>query len=695
MKQKRTIHEAKSRLDKLRSEVNRYREAYHVHDQSLISDAALDALKQEIVDIEEQFPGLVTPDSPSQRVAGRPLEAFKKINHAQRILSLNDVFSLDDLRAWETRLKKLEPFRSWGYFCELKIDGLDLVLTYRDGVLATAATRGDGSIGEDVTQNVRTIDAVPLAVDLSRLSGSTTLRPQSDLIVQGEVFLPRKTFDALNAEQKKNGEPLYANPRNVAAGSLRQLDPAITASRKLDAFIFNIFSDIGAKSHEAIHDTAQKLGFKTETHSAACATIDDVWTFIQHWEKKREGLPYQTDGVVVLVDDEELRRQFGVVGKAPRGAVAFKYPAEQTTTRIEDIIVQVGRTGTLTPLALLTPVQVAGTAVSRATLHNMDQIQKLDVRIGDTVIIQKAGDIIPEIVEVLPRLRTGKEKRFLMPKTCPMCGGPVARDPDGVAYRCLNTACFAIEREHLVHFASKGAMNIVGMGDKVIDRLMAAELIATPPDIYTLEAGDLSTLPGMGVRSEQKLLSAISASRRTTLARFLYGLGIRHVGDLTAKDVAQEIQTRHRGKKSLTCIDAVGIARSMTVEEWQSVPGIGDVVAQSLADFFSDRTIAKWLDRLIQVPWTFMASPQKKAILAGKSFVVTGSLDGMSRHEATERIEALGGRVHGSVTKGTTYLVAGEGGGSKRIVAQKLGIQLLSQEEFFKMIDETSSHGSL
>lgn len=689
MKRDLSITDARARLEKLRSEVNRYREAYHVHDQSLISDAALDALKQEIVDIEARFPDLITPESPSQRVAGRPLDAFTKVVHAQRILSLNDVFSLDDLRAWEARLKKLEPTRRWGYYCELKIDGLDLVLTYRNGALATAATRGDGSVGEDVTQNVRTIEAIPLMVNMTRLGSSPLLVNGSDLIVQGEVFLPRKAFEALNAMQKNNGEPLYANPRNVAAGSLRQLDPSITAARKLDAFIFNIFSDLGMKTHEEVHDVAQRLGFKTESHSAACASMEDVWAFIQHWEKRREKLPYQTDGVVVLVDNEDIRRGFGTVGKAPRGAVAFKYPAEQTTTRVEEIIVQVGRTGTLTPLALLTPVLVAGTTVSRATLHNMDQIQKLDVRAGDTVIVQKAGDIIPEIVEVLTRLRTGKEKKFIMPKTCPMCGGPVERDPDGVAYRCLNTTCFAIEREHLVHFASKGAMNIVGMGEKVIDRLMTAELIATPPDIYSLEAGDLSSLPGMGALSEQKLLAAIAASRTTTLARFIFALGIRHVGDLTAKDVAREIQSRYHGKKPLACSDAIAIARSMTVEEWQGVAGIGEIVAQSLTSFFSDRSIAKWLDRLIQVPWTFATPAPQRGVLAGVSFVLTGTLEGMSRSQAIEKIEALGGRVHGTVTKGTTYLLAGEGGGSKRAAAKKLGVQLLSQEEFFKMINES------
>lgn len=680
-----TKQQAQERLEKLRKEINKYRYQYHVLNQLEISEEALDSLKHELVQIEKQFPELVTPDSPSQRVAGKVLEGFKKVRHAVTQWSLNDAFSEDELRDFDARVKRfLEKegikTKEVDYCVEHKIDGLHIVLTYENGRFVTGATRGDGIIGEDVTQNLKTIESVPL-----------TLEEPVSAVVEGEVWMSKQAFEALNKRQQAAGEKLYANPRNVAAGSIRQLDPAMAASRKLDVFIYDLSAypnDEKIKTQIDELKTLSKLGFKVNTHYQHCSSIEGVIAFWKKWQTKKDVPPYWYDGVVVKVNNRAWQRLLGYTGKAPRWAVAAKFPAEQTTTVVENIVVQIGRTGAVTPAAEFYPVQLAGTTVKRATLHNADQIERLDVRIGDTVIIQKAGDIIPEVVKVLPELRPKNAKKFVMPKVCPSCGSPVERRADEVAYYCTNPQCFAQRHRGVEHFVSRHAMNIAGVGPSIIDALFKAGLIEDEADLFTLKPEDLLVLEGFKEKRAQNVVNAIQSRREIELGRFITGLGIRMVGEGVSEDLVKALSAAHWPKKrTITVEDLSEVVTTMSAEQWESTPGLGPKIAASLHEFFRDKMTHKLLKKFSKQHLTLVLPQTKGAqTLAGKTFVLTGSLPNFSRDEATELIKAAGGKVSGSVSKKTDFVVAGEEAGSKLDKARALGVEIIDEAKLRRLI---------
>lgn len=662
--------EVRERYAKLKESINHHRTLYHVHDTEEISPEALDSLKHELVELEKEHPGLITPDSPSQRVAGSPLPGFRKIRHTVPQWSLNDAFSEEDIREFDTRVKRFlassfkDPKPT--YMSELKIDGLKVVLTYEKGSLVSAATRGDGVVGEDVTHNIRTIESVPLS--LPRLI---------DVVVEGEVWLGAKELARINAERLKKEEAPFANPRNAAAGSIRQLDPKIAASRKLDTFIYELASTSESYPQDQVGELAylRELGFKVNPNCRV-SDIDGVLAFWKEWKEKGRKQDYWVDGIVVKVNEKKYEEALGYTGKGPRFAVAFKFPAEQVTTTVEDIVLQVGRTGVLTPVAHLRPVSVAGTTVSRATLHNEDEINRLDVRIGDTVILQKAGDVIPDIVQVLPELRTGKEKRFKWPTHVEACGGDgrIERVPGSSAWRCMDRDSAIFAKRRLRHFASRSALDIEGLGKETAELLVDEGLVNTYDEIFTLTEGDLLALEGFAEISAKKLIENIQKARKVPLSRLLYGLSIDHVGEETARLLSQYFGTLEKLRKA-------------SVEELEAVDGIGGILAKSVHDWFRRKEKAAILDRLLRhLKVQKDAAPTKNGRLAGKTFVLTGTLVGMSREEAEEKIRNLGGSASGSVSKKTSYVIAGENAGSKLEKARQLGVQVLTEEEFARML---------
>lgn len=659
--------EAKTRIEKLRKEIDHYRYVYHVLDRQEISDAALDSLKDELYRLEQQFPELITPDSPTQRVAGEPLEGFQKYTHPTRMLSLNDAFSEEDLQEWVERLKRLDPHAKLSFYAEPKIDGLAMSLLYEDGLFHVGATRGNGVVGEDVTANIRTINSVPL-----RLHNIPQLKKSRRIEIRGEVYITKKVFDSINREREKSGEPLFMNPRNTAAGSIRQLDPKLTASRDLRFIAYAIPTDLGQKTHHEEHALLKEMGFYTDPDARECATAKDVMDFYNAVQKRREKLPCQIDGVVVNVDSNRLFERFGVVGKAPRGAIAMKFPAEQATTVVEDIQVQIGRTGALTPVAHLRPVRVAGTTVKRATLHNMDEIQRLGLKIGDTVIIEKAGDIIPDVVQVLPKLRTGGEKTFRMPRVCPVCGARVERKDSEVAYYCTNRDCFGQQREGLYHFVSKKGLDIDGLGPKLIDQLFENDLIKNAADLFRITEDDLKPLERFAETSARNLVEAIHAARNVTLERLIFSLGIRHVGEQTAVVLADHFGSFEK-------------FQHVMLKELEDLPDIGPVMAESIVEYFGRASTKQLLQQLL--PHLHIQNPKKKSSkLTGMTFLFTGTLESMTRDDAKQRVRAQGGKVVASVTKELHYLVVGSEAGSKLEKAKKLGVQILTEEQFLKMV---------
>lgn len=667
---------AKIRIEKLKTEINRHRYLYHVLDRQEISDAAQDSLKHELAELETRYPEYITPDSPTQRVGGEALDTFKKVQHPQPMLSLVDAFSAEELFDWEKRNAKLVPGgTTFDYYAEVKMDGLAVTLIYERGVLAQAATRGDGKVGEDITQNIKTIDAIPLKLELENAPREMRAAMLKRLEVRGEVYMTKKVLAELNRGQVKKKLPEFANPRNAAAGSVRQLDPKVTASRKLNFMAYDLVTDVGQTTHQQAHELMKQLGFRAGEYNKHCTDAQAVEAYHEEIGKIRGAMPYWTDGIVVIVNSIKLFKQLGVVGKAPRGALAYKYPAEQATTVVEDIQVQVGRTGALTPVAHLTPVKVAGSTVSRATLHNVDEIERLGVRIGDTVIVQKAGDVIPDIVNVLPNLRTGKEKRFHMPEKCPVCGSKVERRKGEVAFYCTNKTCYAKQQEGLRHFVSKGAFDIDGLGPKILEQLARADLVKNPADLFDLKTTDLEPLERFAEKSADNLVQAIGAAKKVTLARFIFALGIRHVGEETAIDLAQHFGTIQK------LMDA-------TPEEINSLRDIGDVVAKSIYAFFQDKQNVKLVEKLLRkgVVIAHEVRQTKKTQLSGKKIVVTGTLDSMSRDEAKSRIRQAGGDWVSSVSKHTEYVVVGADPGSKADRAKKLGITLLDEKEFIKLL---------
>lgn len=664
-----TRAEAKERIVKLREEINRYRYEYHVLDQLSISEAALDTLKHELYKLEQEHPDLITPDSPTQRVAGEPAPGFKKVPHATPMLSIEDAFSRQEMDEWLTRIKKIEPGASFDFFAELKMDGVAVSLIYQDGVLVEGSTRGDGRVGEEVTRNLRTIEAIPLR--LRTPSSSPFVRGRVE--IRGEVFMTKKQLADLNKKLQKRGEALLANPRNASAGSIRQLDPKIAAERGLSFYGYAMMTEFDLKTHQQAHECIAELGVPQNPLNRHCKSLDEVENYFDEIGKKRERLPYWTDGIVVNVNNNKLFNRLGVVGKTARGSIAWKFPAEQGTTIVRDIIVSVGRTGALTPVAVMDPVSLVGTTVTRASLHNQDEIERLGLRIGDTVIVEKAGDVIPKVIQVLPKLRTGKEKVFHMPKKCPMCGSPVERREGEVATVCTNRHCFAQELASILHFVSRTAFDIRGLGDKIAEQLLQKGLVHEPADLFRLKAGDFLTLEGFAEVSSKKLEAEIQAHHQISLERFIYALGIRHVGERTAVDLV-------RGFGSIEKL------RQVSKEELMSVEGVGEIVADAIVHYFKQPHVQKQLDHLLEVVQVASAPKQKEGPFAGTLWVITGSLEAMGREEAKEKIRALGGEVSESVSKKTSYVIVGVDPGSKYEKAQKLGVTILDEKAFLKKI---------
>lgn len=662
--------EAKQRIELLKKEIEHHRYLYHVRDTQEISDAALDSLKKELFDLEQQYPQYITPDSPTQRVAGEPLSAFQKVTHVQRMLSLNDAFSREDMDAWLGRMQRFLPDAQFSYFAEPKIDGLAMNLTYVNGVLYTAATRGNGYVGEDVTANIRTIQSVPLT-----LRAIPALRGIERVDVRGEVYMTKEVFQAVNAERERTGQPLYMNPRNLAAGSIRQLDPQLTASRELRFVAYALPTDLGQRTHAEEHALLEQLGFRVEHVCRECATLDEVMHMYDELQRKREELPFDIDGMVVMVNDNILFQRLGVVGKAPRGSIALKFPAEQVTTVVEDIQVQVGRTGVLTPVAHLKPVRVAGTMVKRATLHNLDEIRRLDVRVGDTVIIQKAGDIIPDIVQVLTNLRSGHPRQWQMPQHCPLCNTRVEHSEGEVAYYCTNGECEGKHREQLYHFVSRQGCDIDGLGPKIIDQLIDQDLVATPADIFMLTIEDVQPLERFAEKSAKNLIESIEQARTIPLHRLLFALGIRHVGEQMARDLADHFMS----------LEAI---ISATPDELQQVQHVGPAAIESIVAYMRNPKHRHMLAELMEQMRITHAPKVSGGVLAGQSFLFTGTLSQMTRDEAKDRVRALGGSVVSSVSKALSFLVVGDDPGSKLTKAEQLGVTILSEEEFMKKLNE-------
>jgi DNA ligase (NAD+) len=658
-----------ARIKELQGLLNQYNYEYHVLDKPSVPDAEYDRLLKELVTLEEQFPELKTVDSPTQRVGGSVLDAFKKVEHRTPMLSLGNAFNETDLRDFDRRIRQIVG-DDFSYVCELKIDGLAVSLRYEDGWFIQGATRGDGSIGEDITANLKTIRSIPL-----RLSEPVTLE------VRGEAFMSKKSFQALNAIKEEKGEELAANPRNAAAGSLRQLDPKIAASRKLDVYVYSIadVGETGVASHSEGLDYLDKLGFKTNKERRKLDTIEEVIEFVQGWVEKRPHLPYEIDGMVIKVDSLAQQEQLGTTAKSPRWAIAYKFPAEEVVTQLVDIELSVGRTGVVTPTAILEPVKVAGTTVQRASLHNEDLIREKDIKIGDYVVIKKAGDIIPEVVNVLPERRTGEEKEFNMPSHCPECESELVRLEEEVALRCINPKCPAQIREGLIHFVSRDAMNIDGLGEKVISQLFQEKLIEDVADLYKLTKDQLLALERMGEKSATNLISAIEASKQNSLEKLLFGLGIRHVGAKAAKTLAQQFETMER-------------LSTTTKDELTAINEIGEKMADSIVTYFENEEVHELITELKTYEVNMEYKGPKRvtvedsdSFFAGKTVVLTGKYEKLSRNEAKDKLEALGAKVAGSVSKKTDLVIAGEDAGSKLTKAQELGIEIWSEE---KMLEE-------
>lgn len=678
---------AKERIEKLKKEIRRYRYAYHVLDKEEISAEALDSLKKELFDLEQQFSDLVTPDSPTQRIGGRPLKAFKKVRHEQPMLSFNDAFSEQDMKDWLERIGnylKTRISKRSAFYCELKIDGLAIELVYENGILVRGSTRGDGIIGEDITQNLKTIEAIPLRLEVRGLKFEVPRR----LVVRGEVFLTKKEFSRINREQKKEEKKVYANPRNVAAGSVRQLDPKIMASRKLDSFQYDVVTDFGQKTHQEEHQILKAFGFKTNPYNKLAHSLQDVFKIRNYWEKHRDKLPYEIDGIVVIVNDDKIFELAGVVGKAPRAAIAYKFSPKETTTVVQNIKIQVGRTGALTPVAELKPVTVGGITISHATLHNYDEIKRLGIKIGDTVIVSRAGDVIPQVTKVLKHLRNGQEKNFLIPRRCPVDGSKIIQD--GVIYRCSNPQCGARHRELLRHFVSRSAFDIRGLGIKVIDRFLNEGLITDAADFFILQEDDIAVLERFGKKSAQNIVQEIQAHKKISLPRFLYSLGILHIGEETARLLADKFQSMEVQPR-YTEVEPRKIGKvfkKFTLEKLQEIPDIGPRVAQSIYNWFRESHNIKFLRKLEKVGIKIENQKLKVQIqkLTHQTFVLTGTLDSLSREEAKRKIRQLGGNVSESVSQKTDYVVIGENPGAKYEKAKKIGIKIIKEKEFLKMI---------
>ncbi len=679
---------AKERVEKLRKVIDRHRYLYHVEDKPDIADEVYDSLMEELRELEEKYPKLASPTSPSQRIGGDPLDHFEKVHHETRQWSFDDVFSFKELKKWEEKIKRLINKDSsikneiLEYCCEIKIDGLKIIITYENGEFTQGATRGDGKIGENVTQNLKTIGSIPLI-----------LNKKLDIITVGEAWLSKKELLRLNKERKKKGETPFANTRNAAAGSIRQLDSKIAANRRLDSFIYDIDkinNTLKPNTQTEELKLLKKLGFKVNKHFVLAKTIEDIEKFYQSWVNKRMKQEYDVDGVVIKINSWKIQEALGYTGKSPRWGIAYKFPAERATTIIEDIKVQVGRTGALTPVAHLRAVRVAGSTVSRATLHNEDEIKRLDVRIGDTVVIQKAGDVIPEVLESIKELRTGKEKKFKMLSICPICGGSVEKKAIGTptrkglpfpraesaAHYCINKKCYAQEKEKISHFVSRKGLNIDGLGEKIIEQLMEEGLVSDFADIFELTKGDLEPLERFAEKSADNLLEAINNSRTVEFSRFIFALGILHVGEETANLLAKEF-------------DSLKDLQKATIEKLERIEGVGGVVAQSIFKWFSDEMNKELIERLlyfVNIKFLERTVLSKNLSLKGKTFVLTGAMKSLSRDEAKNKIRMLGGKISSSISSKTDFVILGKDPGSKYNKAKNLGVKILNEKTFLKML---------
>ncbi|WP_059172259.1 NAD-dependent DNA ligase LigA [Bacillus sp. FJAT-27445] len=665
------LQQAEMKIRELQTLLHQYGYEYYVLDKPSVPDAEYDRLLRELIELEESYPQFKTPDSPTVRIGGAILDMFEKVRHKTPMLSLANAFNEEDLRDFDRRVRQAAGDDA-SYVCELKIDGLAVSLTYEEGRFAIGSTRGDGTTGEDITANLRTIKSIPLK-----------LRENVSCEVRGEAFMPKKSFEKLNELKEERGEEPFANPRNAAAGSLRQLDTSIAASRKLDVFLYGLAEapELEIESHSEALDFLDRLGFKTNRERRRCATIEEVIDYVNGWVERRPNLDYDIDGIVIKVDSLDQQEQLGTTAKSPRWAVAYKFPAEEVVTTLLDIELSVGRTGVVTPTAILEPVRVAGTTVQRASLHNEDLIREKDLKIGDKVVVKKAGDIIPEVVNVLPEQRTGNETDFFMPTHCPECGSDLVRLEGEVALRCLNPKCPAQIREGLIHFVSRNAMNIDGLGEKVISQLFAHKLVEDVADIYKLTAEELLALERMGEKSVNNLLQAIDKSKDNSLERLLFGLGIRHVGEKAAKTLAQEFET-------------MGRLAAATESDLTSINEIGEKMASSIVAFFEQEEARELIEELKAAGLNMEYKGPKRttvessdSIFAGKTVVLTGKMERMSRNEAKEKLEALGANVAGSVSKKTDILIAGEDAGSKLAKAQELGIEIWDEERLLEEIE--------
>jgi len=713
------------RLNKLKQTINHHRSLYHTQDKPEISDEAYDSLVKELASIEKEFPELETQDSPTQRVGGSPLKKFEKVRHTFQQWSFDDVFDFAELKEWDKRVRsfmeKAGVSEKLEYCCELKIDGLKVVLTYNDGILVQAATRGDGVVGEDVTQNIKTIRSIPLALTqkTSNVNTKSDDNNVANLTVVGEIWMSLKDLENINLQRAKDGEPLFANTRNLAAGSIRQLDPNVTSSRKLDAFMYDIeeySENLLTKKHEAKAvgniltmlvsqseelELIKKLGLPSNPHYRICAGPDEIQKYYEEWTKKRHNLPYQLDGIVIKVNSRKIQEALGYTGKSPRWGVAYKFPAEQVTTILEDIVFQIGRTGVITPVAVLKPVLVAGSTVSRATLHNEDEIKRLDVRIGDTIILQKAGDVIPDIVSVVTSLRTGREKPFKWPTHISGCGGDgrIERVPGQAAWRCVAKDSFEQHKRKLYYFVSKHCFDIEDLGPKVIDLLLEHGLVTSYEDIFSLKKDDLVALPRFAEKSADNLLASVEKARKVTLPRFLAALSIPQVGQETSYDLAKHFQEKvGHDQSTIKALDLIG---KSSLEDFRSIYGVGEVVAESLVAWFKNsdnRSLVKnLLGQITLIKDEIVGglsgagtggarSVARANLLEGKSFVFTGTLPTLEREEAQAMVRRLGGNVSSSVSVRTSYVVAGEEAGSKLDKARSLGVKILSEDDFLALI---------
>ena len=679
--------EAKKRISKLKETIDYHRYLYHVLDKQEISEEALDSLKKELFDLEQKHPDLITPDSPTQRIGGEPLDKFKKTKHSKPMLSLNDAFSRNDVLDWIKRIKKIiekkdnVKNKKLDFFCELKIDGLAFELVYKKGLLYSGATRGDGIIGENVTENLKTINSIPLKIKAKKIKELKKSEEEinniilsEDIIVRGEAFISRNDFEKINNKRRKENLPIYSNPRNIAAGSIRQLDPKIPASRNLDCFIYDLVTDFDTTTHEQKHIILRELGFKVENHEKHCLKIEEVFDFYQEIISIRENLYYEIDGIVVSVNDNNLFNELGSVGKAPRGSIAYKFPLKEATTIVEDIIIQIGRTGTLTPVAILKPKDLSGVIVSRATLHNEDEIKRLGVKIKDTVVIGRAGDVIPDVIRVLDNLRIGEEKSFYFPKKCPACSYKVQKiKKTSTVHYCPNKKCPARQKAYLSYFVSKKSFNIEGLGEKIIDKLIKAKLISSPADIFFLKKEDLLNLEGFKDKLAENIINAINDKKKVTLSKLIYSLGIENVGEETSTLLENEFKTLDNLKKA-------------SLDDLISIKDIGEVTAENIYDWFNNKENLHFLDKLESAGINIIEKEKKVEKLKGKTFVLTGTLNSLSREKAKEIIKDLGGKVSESVSSKTDFVIKGNNPGSKIKKARDLGVKEIKEKDFFKMI---------